>query len=664
MTDCWSFLLQTLTASGAAILLLVVKAMLRDKLPPSWQFAAWGILAIVLLLPAGFGGRYVLFNWPWIVETLKTLWTDHYSKTVVLAPFPMPCLTLPTNFPEWLYTGYVFGAFFLLTRYVVLYVGLRLTLRRGVPAGEERTSQVRRVAERYGLPTCRCVEAAGLSSAFVCGVLRPVLVLPDGVAVDDKVILHELLHLKQHDTVWGVLIALLRCLHWCNPLLWYCANRAGNDLEARCDQRVLELLEGEERRSYGRILLSMADEKYVRVPGASSMTNSGANLRRRVEAIARFKHYPKGMGMVSRCVLLTLMAPMLFGSQAASVWQNRGSDFNILGFSASLASARTTLCTTYAGAFDAYAKAVLTGNGMFRILCAPLETQDALAKEMRSRREATGSGSDTDWESGLPGEANRANGYRVYNLRPAGENAYEGLLAVELGFYPGAGEGRDDGIWLACQNVRAEWEQNRWVAIPLEPFQAVFVKGWEELPFGACEELPGWRYEDTSGVFTVRLLYQTTCWMDDNYVPHDQLTSYSSTLWDIPWPHGVFTACRANYAIYTIYTGETAGKADIHQIGVSCTPFSWAEGRPSLQNPGGGGNSTGSSNTGEQWGSQEVSGNWEDVLWIAGGGHGSSSTGPEVIDRPEVFASDLYLNGKRVAELTLLPMEGENLYGT
>ena len=50
MTDIWSFLLQTLTASGVAALLLIVKAMFRDKLSPRWQFAIWGVLAAVLLL--------------------------------------------------------------------------------------------------------------------------------------------------------------------------------------------------------------------------------------------------------------------------------------------------------------------------------------------------------------------------------------------------------------------------------------------------------------------------------------------------------------------------------------------------------------------------------------------------------------------------------------
>ena len=64
MRDLWAVLLQTLTASGAAVLLLVVKAIFRDKLSPRWQFGIWGVLGLILLLPAGLLGRYVLVNWP------------------------------------------------------------------------------------------------------------------------------------------------------------------------------------------------------------------------------------------------------------------------------------------------------------------------------------------------------------------------------------------------------------------------------------------------------------------------------------------------------------------------------------------------------------------------------------------------------------------------
>ena len=93
MNDIWSVLLQTLTASGVAALLLALKAMFRDKLSPQWQFAAWGVLAMVLLRPAGWRGRYVLFNWPFYVELLgstdktKYMLGIPYEGTQVLTTF-------------------------------------------------------------------------------------------------------------------------------------------------------------------------------------------------------------------------------------------------------------------------------------------------------------------------------------------------------------------------------------------------------------------------------------------------------------------------------------------------------------------------------------------------------------------------------------------------
>jgi beta-lactamase regulating signal transducer with metallopeptidase domain len=88
-------------------------------------------------------------------------------------------------------------------------------------------------------------------------------------------------------------------------------NRIENDMESLCDSRVLERLEGEERRLYGGILLAMASEKYARVPGTTSISNGGRNISRRIEALVRFRKYPKGMGLVSVCIALVLAIPPL-----------------------------------------------------------------------------------------------------------------------------------------------------------------------------------------------------------------------------------------------------------------------------------------------------------------------------------------------------------------
>lgn len=95
MLDIWGFLLQTLMVSGVAVLLLVIKALFKDKLPPKWHFAVWGVLGFMILIPAGFNGRYTLFRWQLVVELIK-VWFGDYSATRVL--FPIPILTsIPKN---------------------------------------------------------------------------------------------------------------------------------------------------------------------------------------------------------------------------------------------------------------------------------------------------------------------------------------------------------------------------------------------------------------------------------------------------------------------------------------------------------------------------------------------------------------------------------------
>lgn len=648
MTDLWGFLLQTLTASGAAALLLVVKALFRDKLSPRWQFAAWGVLGLVLLVPAGLGGRYALVNWPWLVETAKTALAGDYSLTRVLVPIPLPRLRVPETAADWLYAVYAAGVLVLLIRYVLSYVRLRLALRHGAPAGETRTAQIGAVAERYGLPVCRAVEVPGLTSAFICGVFRPVLALPAGTEADDKVLLHELLHLRHRDAAWGLVICLLRCLHWCNPLLWYCADRASNDLEARCDQRVLELLEGEERRDYGRILLSMANEKYARAPGTSSMANGGKNIRRRIESIARFKKYPAGMALVSVCVAVTLAAPLLLGIRADAVYEGGGSLPRNMDVSAAMASARTVWCTTPAGALDTYAKSVLDQNGVYRAMCAPLEEQAAIGEELRANTEA---GVYPTWDTGLPCWPNTQSGYAVYNLEPVGGDAYEGLLVVELNYPPEGQAAEESHTWLAWQSLRTERQDGRWVVLPLGEFQAVETN-WGSLPPYNCENLPAYLYEARTENFTVRLRYQTA-FRVDSYVQNNSWFFSSQSFDTTPQPQGEFTAMDGQ-ELSVIYTGDPADKDEIRSIGVSCAPVQEGEERPELRKAGTG-NVGGSSSDGSNWGARSLERDWGPEVRISGGG---GSRHPKDFDQPAVYAADLYINGVKQAELTLLPVEG------
>ena len=662
MTDIWGFLLQTLTASGAAVLLLVVKAVFRDKLSPRWQAGIWGVLGLVLLIPAGWGGRYVLVNWPWLVETLKTALTGDYGLTSVTAPIPLPRLAVPETAAEWVFAAYVLGVVLFLARYAVSYFRLRLALRRGTPAGAEPSAQIAAAAEAYDLPSCPAVEVPGLSSAFVCGVFRPVLALPAGEVLDEKVLLHELLHRKHRDAAWGLVICLFRCIHWCNPLLWYCADRAGNDLESLCDQRVLERLEGEDRRDYGRILLSMASRKYARAPGTSSLSNGGKCISDRIQAIARFKRYPRGMALVSVCMAVLLALPLLGSAQGLVRATGIGAE-DQTEFLTAMASARLTPCTTAAGALDTYAKAVLEENGIYRALCAPLSLHASLAGEM----EAAASGPDPwvheHWEPDLPGYPQRD--YFLYNLTPA-DGGYEALLVLPMQFIWGS-----DGApvyppeWgngcAAAQPLRAEEQDGRWVVLPLGGF-TVYETGqspdnlswlyWgdESLPAAAV-------YRGAAGDFQLEVRLQTV-WTVDNEVQLDPAASFfgSGTGFDsTPKPAAVFEGVQLASFGEAVFTGDEAAKAELHHLGLSVAPMEEDGSRPALEEPSRG-DGGGSGSGGGMWASQTLSSDWDGTLPLGGGSGGIDPD--RVFPLPEGYAADLYVNGEPAASVVLERVEG------
>ena len=105
MENIWSFLLQTLTASVAAAVLLIAKRLFLDKLSPRWQYGIWAILALRLLLPAGLLGRSLLPLGRVTLEAAKasielplaSALTDPYGVTAVTAPIPLVRLVPPAS---------------------------------------------------------------------------------------------------------------------------------------------------------------------------------------------------------------------------------------------------------------------------------------------------------------------------------------------------------------------------------------------------------------------------------------------------------------------------------------------------------------------------------------------------------------------------------------
>lgn len=387
MTNIWGFLLQTLSVSGVALVLLIVRRLLRDKIPPGVQYAFWLVLAVRIVLPVR-AGMNILFPFPVLVEVLKakaerglsSAYSGMYELADNLHILPVYAAA-PRSVTDWLFIVYGVGAVLMLAGYASAYLLLCTVISRG-NADEEEQRRADRTAEAYGLHAIPVRTSAHVRVPFVCGVINPVLVLPEGGKVDELVLLHELLHRKHYDPAKNMLWCVLRALHWCNPFLWCVMNCIGNDLEMCNDRRVLACVEGEARRAYGRTLLAMAEDRCGRMPGTSAVSSGRKNTARRIEAIARFQTYPKGMTFALVCIAVILGSAAVQGQTVTtdSAWQ-RPADKKELDYA--LAKSRAVRCTTLAGALDTYAKGVLCKNGIYLAVASPLSVQGVLEQRMR-----------------------------------------------------------------------------------------------------------------------------------------------------------------------------------------------------------------------------------------------------------------------------------------
>lgn len=378
MTNIWGFLIQTIEVSFIAVLLLIIKRLLKDKLSPRWQYGIWSLLLVCMIMPAGYFGCYILPVVNICLETLKTMieqgLSSHYIQAYELisnTSFIPYIISKPYSITDYLFIIYIIGVMICILRYIISYIRLKQILQKGEHPHQQVYEQLYNIKSQYHIKqTCSIVIIKSFPSAFIFGIHHPILVLPDE-KVDDKIILHELLHLQYHDSLHNVIWSIFKCLHWCNPFLYYVFNRIQNDMESLCDQRVLEHLDGEERREYGRILLSMTNNQYPHAFGTTSLSNGGKNIKARIEAIARFKLYPQGMSLVSICIGILIFPVAISGVSAVKYIDLSGEKHENFSNQLSYVSARMVRCKTIAGAIDLYAKGLFTNNELYLTTLIP-----------------------------------------------------------------------------------------------------------------------------------------------------------------------------------------------------------------------------------------------------------------------------------------------------
>ncbi len=145
------------------------------------------------------------------------------------------------------------------------------------------------ISETVEIRVSRCHLGPG-----VVGILRPVLLFPEGIAERltpselETVLAHELCHVRRRDNLFAAIHMIVEAAFWFHPLVWWISARLVEEREQACDEEVLSL--GSHPEIYADAILNVC-KFYAQSPLIGVSGVSGASIRRRIEAIMlnRFK---------------------------------------------------------------------------------------------------------------------------------------------------------------------------------------------------------------------------------------------------------------------------------------------------------------------------------------------------------------------------------------
>ena len=115
------------------------------------------------------------------------------------------------------------------------------------------------------LKSSTCLVLPGLTTPAVYGFIRPVILIPEDRSnpITAPVLLHELTHFRQGDMWIKLILDLVVCLFWWNPLAYFLRISAQHALELKCDADVRACLDESQQIQYYQSLL----EYYKKSPG-------------------------------------------------------------------------------------------------------------------------------------------------------------------------------------------------------------------------------------------------------------------------------------------------------------------------------------------------------------------------------------------------------------
>jgi len=189
-----------------------------------------------------------------------------------------------------LIAAWIVSSVYYLLKTIIVSLCIVYIRHTGFPAKELYLRICEETASMLGMRVPSIIQHPVVRGTFVCGYIKPAIVLPYGkkehLMATREVVLHEYAHLARHDTLWNLVCQFVLILLPVQPLISTLLKKVNEVNDYACDDYVLAF--GGNRRSYATQLFNISKTYSAGIPEAavgSGILSSTSPLYDRIDRI-------------------------------------------------------------------------------------------------------------------------------------------------------------------------------------------------------------------------------------------------------------------------------------------------------------------------------------------------------------------------------------------
>ncbi len=315
----------SLTGGVLILIVLLLRAILLNRLPKTAFIVMRAVVLVRLLIPVSFFGMTAVetvAEAPEVstIEAVTPTEESEVREVITLDSYNSASQSTTTaETAEWAnifriiwFAGTVICA-------IVLAVSYILSVRRFNKSENLESDFISAFQSSNKLRRTVTVKLSDKTTTpLTYGIIHPVILLPKGMDLSDRkqlkyVLMHEYIHIRKLDNLLKGISSAAVCIHWFNPLVWVMNRFLSRDIELRCDEALLRQCQGDCRADYALTLIDLEDKRRGFATAGTAFAMKASEER--IVAIMKYRKITPA-SMLAMVLCITLLCTAFVGCGA------------------------------------------------------------------------------------------------------------------------------------------------------------------------------------------------------------------------------------------------------------------------------------------------------------------------------------------------------------